>query len=180
VSPVASAQHAPGRGCRRKSAWCRFTASGQAGRRCGARHAFYCSSVSSRYIRIRRAASRLPPRRSFGFLPFLPRCGAVISTFITSTLLFLALTTLQHFFFFLSRYSPASTYYPFRSGTALFPPSCPSVAFQFPPGAETPPRPITEDVLLRPHILRIIIPHTPGPASFSRKRDAGPISPRVR
>jgi hypothetical protein len=117
------------------------------------------SSASSGCVQILRAAWCLPPRWSSGFLPFLPRCGAVISTIYTF-ISFLS-TQIRHFlrspilprvfrtfFFFLSRYSPASTRLPVRSRT-LFTPSLPSVESRFPPEAETPLGPITVGVSLR-------------------------------
>jgi hypothetical protein len=146
---------------------------------------------------------RLPPRCSCNFLPFLPRCGAIIfprrplvasgsseqrrvfllddppasfsfflgavllfPLFFISTLLFPVPTTLlrkfprspilpralRTFFPFYLGAPPRPRTSPSRLVLLFFLPSCSSAASRFLPGAETPPRPITEGVSLRPPI----------------------------
>jgi hypothetical protein len=127
---------------------------------------------SCRCVRILRAAWRLPPGGLPASFDFLSRRGAAIltttnfplplSVFLVSYFVFLFIFFTAHsaqafpafstlFLVLLSRHCPASTRYPIPFRTVL-PPSFPSATSRFPPGAETPPRPIKEGVSLRPPI----------------------------
>jgi hypothetical protein len=117
---------------------------------------------------------------SSGFLPFLPRRGAVVFTIIhfsrtfpvcsVSCIIYTFISFTVHSapalpafanppsrtpHFFLSSFCPGTPPRPRAIPCHLIltlPPSSPSAASRFPPGAETPPRLITEDVSLRPPI----------------------------